>query len=75
MIGIALNLQIALSYIVFFKNIEKEVKLSLFAKEIILYRSLLLFYTLIMKYKKEKLRNNIIYYHVKKDKIPRNKPT
>ena len=59
----------------FFKNIEQKVKLSLFVKGIIPYRSLLHFYTLIMKFKKEKLRNNIIYYHVKKYKIPRNKPT
>ena len=37
------------------------------------YRNLLLFYTLIMSYKKEKARINPIYNCIKKNKIPRNK--
>ena len=41
----------------------------------LIYRNLLHFYTLTMKHQKEKLKNNPIYYHIKKNKIPRNKPT
>ena len=41
----------------------------------IIYRNLLDFYTLIMKYRKEKRNqeNNLIYNRIKENKIPRNK--
>ena len=83
-------------------QIGKEVKLSLFADDMILYvenpehtirkllkfineftkvagykikcRNLLHFYILRKNYQKEK-ESNPIYYHIKKDKIPMNKPT
>ena len=39
----------------------------------LIYRNLLNFYTLTIKYQKKKLRKNPIYNHIKKSKIPRNK--
>ena len=84
-------------------QIGKEVKLSLFADDMmpyiehpkdatrkllsssmssvklldtkLIHRNLLHFYTLTMKDQKEKLRNNPIYHRIKRNKIPRNKPT
>ena len=41
----------------------------------LIYRNILHFYTLTMKDQKEKLKEkNLTYPHVKKNKIPKNKP-
>ena len=39
----------------------------------LIHRNQLHFYTITMKYQKEKLKNNPNYNHIKKNKIPRNK--
>ena len=41
----------------------------------LIHRNLLHFYTLAMKDQKKDSRNNPIYHFIKKNKIPRNKPT
>ena len=41
----------------------------------LIYRNLLRFYTLTTKYQKEKLREKPIYHCIKKNKMPRNKPS
>ena len=41
----------------------------------LIHRNLLHFYTLTMRDQKEKFKNDPIYHRLKKNKIPRNKPT